>query len=680
MGASLLKNVQYATYISEPKEGETAILRHPLYANRELSHKMAYGCETVLDSFEINFKRNRQKCNFIGYRKKIQKNELEKKYTWINYETADELLTNFSKGLNVLNLCPVIEIEKEGPYRFLGIYSRNKKEWLLSYLGAIKDSITIVTIYETLGLLAIEYILEQTQLITVVLETKALQTVLKLKKENKIHKLKNLIVIEKEDDEETCKELEQLGLNIYSWEEIVELGKTKGEKIILKRPTKDNICTINYTSGTTGYPKGVKLTHENIVIGTDVGELIGLNATPNDLYLSFLPYAHIMETLIITYAFNHGVPIGIYNGNAKLLVEDIQILKPTALCAVPKIFLRIYDAIKSKVNSLSNIKQKLFNQAIKIKMKDYMNTGLYKNILLDYLVFREVRKTLGGRLRFMLVGSAPIEGYILNFLRCALSVEIMEGYGQTEDVAGALLSNTCDPITGQLGGPGYWSEIKLVDQPELGYTSKNVDPDTGKPRPSGELCVRGPTLFKGYFKDEEKTKETIDKDGWLHSGDIAMIIPEHGNCFKIVDRVKNIFKLQQGEYVSPEKIENIYSNCKYIEQIFVTGNSLKSYLVCIIYPKFGDVIEFLKNKGIEGVNKDNCKNYFENEELKNDIINIMDKFGREKNLMGFELPKKVYLVKEPFSIENEIMTPTMKLRRHFAKKKKKKEINKLYSD
>ena len=680
MGASLLKNVQYATYISEPKEGETAILRHPLYANRELSHKMAYGCETVLDSFEINFKRNRQKCNFIGYRKKIQKNELEKKYTWINYETADELLTNFSKGLNILNLCPVIEIEKEGPYRFLGIYSRNKKEWLLSYLGAIKDSITIVTIYETLGLLAIEYILEQTQLITVVLETKALQTVLKLKKENKIHKLKNLIVIEKEDDEETCKELEQLGLNIYSWEEIVELGKTKGEKIILKRPTKDNICTINYTSGTTGYPKGVKLTHENIVIGTDVGELIGLNATPNDLYLSFLPYAHIMETLIITYAFNHGVPIGIYNGNAKLLVEDIQILKPTALCAVPKIFLRIYDAIKSKVNSLSNIKQKIFNQAIKIKMKDYMSTGLYKNILLDYLVFREVRKTLGGRLRFMLVGSAPIEGYILNFLRCTLSVEIMEGYGQTEDVAGALLSNTCDPITGQLGGPGYWSEIKLVDQPELGYTSKNVDPDTGKPRPSGELCVRGPTLFKGYFKDEEKTKETIDKDGWLHSGDIAMIIPEHGNCFKIVDRVKNIFKLQQGEYVSPEKIENIYSNCKYIEQIFVTGNSLKSYLVCIIYPKFGDVIEFLKNKGIEGVNKDNCKNYFENEELKNDIINIMDKFGREKNLMGFELPKKVYLVNEPFSIENEIMTPTMKLRRHFAKKFFEKEINKLYSD
>ena len=675
-----MKNVTYGTYISNPKPDETGILRNPNVANTELREAHHFGCRTVWEAFEINFKRNKQKNNFIGYRKKIKKDELEKKYSWITYEQANEILINFSRGLNVLNLCPLIKFEDETPFRFLGIYSRNKKEWLLSYLGAIRDNITIVTIYDTLGDKAVEFILEQSQVITIVIEIKALKKIYELAQRNKTYKLKNLLVIDKEDDEDTCKKLEMLGFVLYRWEDIVQIGKEKGSNINLKKPEPDDIAIINYTSGTTGLPKGAKVSHRSIAVNTDVIEMIGFYPNANDLYYSFLPYAHIMETLIITYAFNHGVPIGIYNGNAELLVEDIQILKPTALCAVPKIFLRIYDAIKSKVNSLSNIKQKIFNQAIKIKMKDYMNTGLYKNILLDYLVFREVRKTLGGRLRFMLVGSAPIEGYILNFLRCALSVEIMEGYGQTEDVAGALLSNTCDPVTGQLGGPGYWSEIKLVDQPELGYTSKNVDPDTGKPRPSGELCVRGPTLFKGYFKDEEKTKETIDKDGWLHSGDIAMIIPEHGNCFKIVDRVKNIFKLQQGEYVSPEKIENIYSCCKYIEQIFVTGNSLKSYLVCIVYPKFDDIIEFFKNKGIKDINRDNCKNYFENEELKNEIINIMDIFGREKNLMGFELPKKVYLVNEPFSIENEIMTPTMKLRRHFAKKFFEKEINKLYSD
>ena len=222
MGASLLKHVHYGTFIGESKEGETAILRNPMYANRELSQTMAYGWKTILESFEINLKLNRHKCNFLGYRKKIKKDELEKKYTWITYEKADELLTNFSKGLNILNLCPIINIEKEDPFRFLGIYSRNKKEWLLSFLGAIKDSITIVTIYETLGLIAIEFILEQTQLITTVIEVKALKTIYNLALQNKIHKLKNLIVIEKEDDEETCEKLEKLGLNIYSWEEVVE--------------------------------------------------------------------------------------------------------------------------------------------------------------------------------------------------------------------------------------------------------------------------------------------------------------------------------------------------------------------------------------------------------------------------------------------------------------------------
>ena len=346
-----MKNVTYAKYIGEPKEGETAILRNPDVAKGELTQVMQFGCKTILESFERNLKFNRHKCNFIGYRKRINEKELEKKFTWITYEEANNSMTNFCIGLNIMNFCPVINIENEGSFRFLGIYSRNKKEWLLSFLGAMKDSITIVTIYETLGDLAVEYILEQTQLTTVVIEIKALKKILELAKQNKLFYLKNLIVIEKELDEESCKKLVEMGLNVYSWEEIEEKGKNNGESIILNNAKADDICEINYTSGTTGYPKGVKLTHKNIVVGTDVGELIGLNATTKDVYISYLPYAHIMETLIITYAFNHGVAIGIYNGSASKLIEDIQILKPTAICAVPRIFQRISEAINEKVNS-----------------------------------------------------------------------------------------------------------------------------------------------------------------------------------------------------------------------------------------------------------------------------------------------------------------------------------------
>ena len=313
---------------------------------------------------------------------------------------------------------------------------------------------------------------------------------------------------------------------------------------------------------------------------------------------------------------------------------------------------------------------------MEIKLKDYNETGILKNILFDNLIFRKIRNSFGGRLRFMLVGSAPVEPKILNFLRCALSCEIVEGYGQTEDIAGVLLTRTFDPVCQHLGGPGFSCEVKLKDVPELGYTSKMKD-DKGRLRPSGELMVRGPIIFKGYFRDKEKTEETIDEDGWMHSGDIATIIPEHGNALKIVDRVKNIFKLSQGEYISPEKIENILSGNKYIDQIFIYGDTLQNYLLGFIYPSKNAILELLKNK-FNDVSEDNYMKYFEEDEIKKEIIKDIDGYGRKNDLKGFELPKKIHLCKEPFSIKNQIITPTMKIRRHIAKKFFAKEINKLY--
>ena len=676
MGASIKKNITYGTYITPPRPGETGILRNPNVANTELRETHHLGCKTVWESFEINLTKNRHKNNFIGYRKKKNKNELEKKFTWITYEEANEILLNFSRGLNILNLCPIIKFEDESPFRFLGIYSRNKKEWLLSYLGAMRDSITIVTIYDTLGDKAVEFILEQSQVISVVIEIKALKKILELAKRNKTFQLKNLIVIDKEEDEETCKNLESLGFVIYAWDYVVNIGKEKGLDINLKKPEPDDISIINYTSGTTGLPKGVKVSHNSIVVNTDVIEVIGLYPTPNDIYLSYLPYAHIMETLIITVVFNHGVQVGIYNGNAANLREDFEILRPTAICAVPRIFQRIYEMINSQLKQEPLFIRKFFDIGMKIKIKDYNETGILKNIFLDNTIFKRVRASFGGRLRFMLVGSAPVEPEILNFLRCSLSCEIVEGYGQTEDIAGVLLTRTFDPVTQHLGGPGFSCEIKLRDVPELGYTSKTLD-EKGRLRPSGELMVRGPIVFKGYFRDEEKTKETIDQEGWMHSGDIATILPEHGNALRIVDRVKNIFKLQQGEYISPEKIENILSGSKYIDQIFVYGDTLQNYLIAFVYPSQKEIFGLIKSK-YDNISDDNYKEHYDEDDIKKEVIKDIDTYGRKNDLKGFELPKKIYLCKEPFSIENQIITPTMKIRRHQAKKFFAKEINKLY--
>ena len=679
MGNTLIQDIQYGEFCGEKKEGETQVVRHPTTAKGELRQTMHLGLKTMWETFEHNLKVGRAKQNFIGYRKKINKIELEKKYTWITYEEANRKILNFARGLNVLNLCPIHEIENDDSFRLLGIYSKNRPEWLLSYFGAVRDSITIVTVYDTLGDNALEYIFNQTRLTTIVLEAKVLEKFYNLAKEQKTGKIKNLIVLDKDENEKFCEELKNLEFNILTWEQVAKEGEEKGNDVELHLPGPDTISTINYTSGTTGNPKGAKVTHNSIILNTDVIEMLGLYLKEeSDIYLSFLPLAHIMETLIMAVLVSRGIPIGFYNGDAKKLVEDAQILHPTAMCGVPRIFQRVYDVINENLKKNSNFVQKIFKTAISIKIKDYTEKGILTNPFWDNLVFKKVRNILGGRMRFMLIGSAPMDGYVLNFLRCALSCEIVEGYGQTEDAAGILLTKTYDPKTGHLGGPGYSAELKLIDVPDLDYKSTDVDPETGNWRPRGELCVRGPVLFKGYLSLKKETKESLDEDGWLHSGDVAMIIPEHGNAFRIIDRVKNMFKLQQGEYVAPEKLENKLAKCKYIEQVFVYGDSLQTYLVGILVPKAKDVIEFLKSKGIENVSKDNYKDYFEDEDLIKDILKEIDNYSRHNDIKGFEIIKKIYLSKEPFSIDNNLLTTTLKLRRHIAKKHFIKQIDKMY--
>ncbi|KAF7848124.1 hypothetical protein BT93_L2274 [Corymbia citriodora subsp. variegata] len=264
-------------------------------------------------------------------------------------------------------------------------------------------------------------------------------------------------------------------------------------------------------------------------------------------------------------------------------------------------------------------------------------------------------------------GASPLSPDIMDFLRVCFGCQVLEGYGMTETSCLASCVDDGDTISGHVGSPNPACEIKLMDVPEMNYTSED------QPYPRGEICVRGPNVFRGYYNDEVQTREVIDDDSWLHTGDIGLWLP--GGRLKIIDRKKNIFKLAQGEYIAPEKIENVYSKCKFISQCFVHGDSLYSCLVAVVAVDQEVLKEWAASQGIEHEALEQLCN---DPRAREAVLAEMDAVGREAELRGFEYVKAVALVFEPFTLENGLLTPTFKIKRPQAKAHFAKMISDMY--
>lgn len=300
------------------------------------------------------------------------------------------------------------------------------------------------------------------------------------------------------------------------------------------------------------------------------------------------------------------------------LLDDIQELKPTLFISVPRLYNRIYARLVASTIEAPGFKGIISRRAVADKIANMKSGKGLQHKFWDALIFNRVRNVLGGRVKLMVTGSAPIDSQVLDFLRIAFCCEILEGYGTTESTAFGTLTERGDyEHSGTVGRPRYLSQLKLIDVPEMGYFTKSAPP-------RGEICLKGPFVFKGYFKDDEKTKEALLPDNWLATGDIGEVTSD-GNL-RIIDRKKNLFKLAQGEYIAPEKLENVYTKSKYVSQIFVTGDSLKSSLVAIVVPDF----EYLAAAFPQSTNEALCKDV----ELKKLLLIDFKRLASEDNLRG----------------------------------------------
>ncbi|ESK92844.1 long-chain-fatty-acid- ligase [Moniliophthora roreri MCA 2997] len=651
------------------RPGQTGHYRNALWGLRQAEQPNAF--LTLPQIFDTGLKIGREH-PLLGHRPLLSKSPLKfaDKYVWESWGRVDERRRALGSALHLL-------FQKGelggGEFETVGVWSANRPEWQILDLALQAYAKVAVSIYDTLGKDVVEYIVDHSHLTVVFTTSDHIPTLLRLKP--KVPVLKTIVSID-DLSSETKKIFTEWGqtvdTKILEMREVEALGQANLIEPIPARP--EQLASICYTSGTTSMPKGALLTHGNMALAV-TANMYGLDLPDNGCLISYLPLAHIYGRCAELCLVACGGRIGYWTGDPLRLLEDCQILKPNFFPSVPRVLNRIYQAANA-AGDLPGLKGMLFKKAVQAKLERLRATGEVTHAFWDRLVFRKVRAVLGGELALVVSGSAPINPEVIDFLKIALACDVLEGeYGMTENAATIAKSWPGDPTAGgSVGPPQVCNEVKLVDVPAMNYTSED------KPHPRGELCVMGPNVIAGYYKDEKNTKEAIDDEGWFHTGDVAEI--DDCGRIRIIDRVKNIMKLAQGEYVALEKIENTYSACPAAAQLYVHGDSLQSYLIAVVVADpvyLANIASQTMGTKIGSDDVNTLGKACEDERIVNAFMKELAKEAKRNGLKGFETVKRIHITLDPFTVDDGTLTPTMKIRRKDAFNKFKVELTDLYA-
>ncbi|KAM6055209.1 long-chain-fatty-acid--CoA ligase 6 isoform 1-T1 [Theristicus caerulescens] len=586
----------------------------------------------------------------LGFRKPKQP------YQWLSYKEVAERAEALGSGLLQQGCKPSTK-------QFIGVFAQNRPEWIISELACYTYSMVVVPLYDTLGPGAIRYIVNTADISTVICDKPEKARILLDHVERRETPGLSSIILMDPFEKELVERGSRCGVRIQTMQEVEDCGLECRHVPVPPRP--EDLSIVCFTSGTTGNPKGAMLTHGNVV--ADFSGFLKVtesqwSPTCEDVHISYLPLAHMFERMVQSVVYCHGGRIGFFQGDIRLLSDDMKALRPTIFPVVPRLLNRMYDKIFSQADT--SLKRWILEFAAKRKKAEVQNGIIRNDSLWDKLFFNKIQASLGGCVRMIVTGAAPASPTVLGFLRAALGCQVYEGYGQTECTAGCTFTTPGDWTSGHVGAPLPCNLIRLKDVEELNYFASKGE---------GEICVKGPNVFKGYLKDEEKTTEALDQEGWLHTGDIGKWLPN--GTLKIIDRKKHIFKLAQGEYIAPEKIENIYIRSDPVAQIYVHGDSLQAFLVGIVVPDSEVMPGWAKKRGFDGTYAELCKN----KELQRAIMEDMVRLGKESGLHSFEQVKAIYIHSDMFSVQNGLLTPTLKAKRPELRDYFKKQIEELYS-
>jgi len=527
----------------------------------------------------------------------------------------------------------------------IAIISNNRPEWNFADLGILQTGAVDVPIYPTISSHDLKFILEDAQVKFIFVSSEELFA--------KVNEVASQLS-------------PQPGIYTFNkvagashWTELLETGKQNRDEARLNAMKaaigSHDLATLLYTSGTTGNPKGVMLSHHNLVSNfISVRELPPVHA--GDKVLSFLPLNHIYERML-TYLYMYLCSSIYYAENMDTIGDNIREVHPVAFSAVPRLIEKVYDKIVSKGAELTGVKKALFFWALELGLQYDPNVdkGAWYNFQLkmaNKIIFTKWREALGGNLKAIVSGGAALNPKLARVFWAA-QIPVLEGYGLTE-TSPVISVNTLEP-----NGMGIGTVGRVID----GVTVKIAD--------DGEILCKGPNLMLGYYKRPDYTAEVIDSDGWFHTGDIGEMV---GDKLKITDRKKEIFKTSGGKYIAPQYIENKLKESRFIEQAMVIGENEK-FAAALIVPAFAFIRDWAQRKGLKAGTNDEIAS---STEIKNRIMEEVEEVN--KSLGKHETIKKIELLAAEFSIEKGEMTPKLSLKRKVIMNANREKVERIYSE
>ncbi|KAJ3323464.1 Long chain acyl-CoA synthetase 7 peroxisomal [Boothiomyces sp. JEL0866] len=518
------------------------------------------------------------------------------------------------------------------------------------FVACITYGLVSIPLYESFDGDDLHYILNHIELKCIITSTKSLEKILdSCAKGNSIRYI--ILSDLTEIDEENRDKAQLVGVKLVSFKQLEVTGKEIQKSHFIPEP--NDIFTICFTSGTTGEPKGAMISHRNLVAqAAGTLDLIPIKhrIQQSDKHISFMPMSLMFERLNLHTIASQGCQIEVFDGSSSELIEYLEHFKPTIFLSVPLVINKLHDRIQQKAETLPFLYKFLFGLSFKRKKMMLENGILKRNSIYDQLIFNKFQKAIGGNVRLIVSGGAPINPMVTEYLRIIFGANVLQGYGLTETCAGGFVTQFGDYDQSygcHVGVPLSSVEYKLIDIPELGYLV------TDTPNPRGQICIRGPGVVCGYYKNEVKSKQAITDDGWLLTGDVGEIL--ENSTLKIIDRLHNIIKLSQGEFVALNSIASKLK-CPHFSQIYVHGESLQSFLIAVVVPDKHLLVSWAKSNSIP----DDYNSLVKSSKVKEMLLEKLKEQAVIMKMRRIEIPKDILVEGEPFSVENELLTPTLK--------------------